>query len=633
MKRLVAFLLALTLMCCLGMPVYADETDETRGQTWFTATEVDTGIAEINFNTPMAGNLVYTIYYNAAAITSGKQELKGVTKVEVGLPVHRLAENEYTVTFAYYDNENEKIAEDTLNMTMGCNSPVLSTEELTGMEILANPIEQTKAILTPYAKVYSSSTLVGEPVAELKRHDIVQVNSISDGVAYITYMIQSGNGQLIVEDDVNTRYESSDDLVGKGYINANAFKLEDLSYESDIQREVVELTYARLGTKGVYSQARRYSSYYLDCAALACWAWHQVGIDTYNGAYTSCNGISSWALGKSGSDNVILWTAMEDYTSAQLSIAAIKAANDITGDIVFDGGIPEDQVLDYMESIDKTVWEDLQPGDIILFNYLESLTYNGISFGSHYVNQNGSGKGFDHAAVVVGFSSDGQGGKDKNVLTIIETASPSTEASENTKVSTISFSSSRAQQIKMVVRPTGCKRMDPSGITSSQYSGTYYADIGDLSAPVDGFGSATAFTNGCQFGYRVNPVGSGYAFHSGIDINGGNVPGVGYGSNVKAAADGEVIYVSNTCPHYMPGAPICNCGGTYGNYIIIQHNDSTKTLYAHLKPDITVSAGQKVKAGDVIGHVGTSGSSTGPHLHFEVRYNNTPTNPLLYIKK
>lgn len=168
---------------------------------------------------------------------------------------------------------------------------------------------------------------------------------------------------------------------------------------------------------------------------------------------------------------------------------------------------------------------------------------------------------------------------------------------------------------------------------SSQYTGTYYSDIGDLKAPLAGYvAGQTTFTNGCQFGYRSSPVGNGYEFHSGIDINGGNVPGVGYGSDVMAAGDGEVIFVSNTCPHYMPGAPVCSCGGTYGNYIIIQHNDKTKTLYAHLKPDIEVSAGQKVKAGDVIAHVGTSGSSTGPHLHFEVRYNDTPTNPVLYIK-
>ena len=109
-------------------------------------------------------------------------------------------------------------------------------------------------------------------------------------------MVQSGNGQLTVQDDVNTLYTSDDDLVGYGYVNANVFEAPELSYESDIQREVVELAYSRLGSKGVYSQARRYQDYYLDCAALCCWAWHQVGVNPYSGAYTSCGGISSWAL-------------------------------------------------------------------------------------------------------------------------------------------------------------------------------------------------------------------------------------------------------------------------------------------------------------------------------------------------
>lgn len=650
MKRFICFLLAFVLCVATGMPVYAteddaaspasesateanqDEDDEEEehdpGQTWFTAQESDTGIIDVTYNEPMAGKLVYTVYYDGEIVTTGDVELKGNTTAQVGLPVNRLPYKKYQVTVAYYNNDNRKIAEDTLAMTLGCDTPVLSSTNLSGGEIKANPIEQTKAIMVPYAKVFSNSTLTGTPVVELKRHDIVQVNSISNGIASIKYMVQSGNGQLTVQDDVNTLYTSDDDLVGYGYVNTNVFEAPELSYESDIQREVVELAYSRLGSKGVYSQARRYQDYYLDCAALCCWAWHQVGVNPYSGAYTSCGGISSWAFSQPSSNNVILWAATEDYTSALMAISEIKAAHDIEGSITFDGGQKEENVLNYMDNISRDVWESLEPGDIILFNWKEDLTYNGIDFGSYWVNDYGPHKGFDHAALVVGFSSDGEGGENKDVLTYIETANPD----ENTKVSSISFSAAQ-ETIRAIVRPTGCKRMDPSGIMSSQYTGTYYSDIGDLKAPLAGYvAGQTTFTNGCQFGYRSSPVGNGYEFHSGIDINGGNVPGVGYGSDVMAAGDGEVIFVSNTCPHYMPGAPICSCGGTYGNYIIIQHNDKTKTLYAHLKPDIEVSAGQKVKAGDVIAHVGTSGSSTGPHLHFEVRYNDTPTNPVLYIK-
>ncbi len=139
-----------------------------------------------------------------------------------------------------------------------------------------------------------------------------------------------------------------------------------------------------------------------------------------------------------------------------------------------------------------------------------------------------------------------------------------------------------------------------------------------------------------NYGYRKNPLGEGIKFHSGIDISGGNGPGT---VNVIAAKDGIVIYptagVSNDCPYSSSSS---NCGGGYGNYVIIQHSDGNYTLYAHLHENtITVVAGQSVEQGQVIAKMGSSGNSTGPHLHFEVRegqnaYKAT-VEPLNYISK
>ncbi|MBR3025988.1 MAG: M23 family metallopeptidase, partial [Oscillospiraceae bacterium] len=71
----------------------------------------------------------------------------------------------------------------------------------------------------------------------------------------------------------------------------------------------------------------------------------------------------------------------------------------------------------------------------------------------------------------------------------------------------------------------------------------------------------------------------------------------------------------------------CSCGGGYGNYIIIAHDDAVhSTVYAHLQA-VFVSTGQRVSKGQLIGLVGTTGSSTGPHLHFEVRTNNVKVDP------
>lgn len=121
-----------------------------------------------------------------------------------------------------------------------------------------------------------------------------------------------------------------------------------------------------------------------------------------------------------------------------------------------------------------------------------------------------------------------------------------------------------------------------------------------------------------HFGWRKDPFGSGENVpHNGTDIaNGGE--GV---INIIAAKDGIVVYPT-------PGKPTdcsssrskSSCGGGYGNYVIIQHSDGNYTLYAHMYENtITVTAGDQVEQGQVIGKIGSSGNSTGPHLHFEVR--------------
>ena len=115
--------------------------------------------------------------------------------------------------------------------------------------------------------------------------------------------------------------------------------------------------------------------------------------------------------------------------------------------------------------------------------------------------------------------------------------------------------------------------------------------------------------------------------HSGIDIGAGiNV------ENIIAVKDGKVTYPyenSNisigTCPN------VDNCSG-YGNYVIIEHNDGSSTLYGHMyENSITVRNGDIVKQGQVIGKSGSSGRSTGGHLHFEIRIGGSPVNPLDYV--
>ena len=116
------------------------------------------------------------------------------------------------------------------------------------------------------------------------------------------------------------------------------------------------------------------------------------------------------------------------------------------------------------------------------------------------------------------------------------------------------------------------------------------------------------------FGYRIHPIFKSRIFHSGIDIGGPN------GGAIKASNDGKVIYTG--------------WYGGYGKVVILDHGvidgKPITTLYAHMS-SIAVSNGQYVKKGQTVGREGSTGYSTGPHCHFEVRVNGKPTNPLNYI--
>ncbi|MCD6363613.1 MAG: peptidoglycan DD-metalloendopeptidase family protein [Synergistetes bacterium] len=114
------------------------------------------------------------------------------------------------------------------------------------------------------------------------------------------------------------------------------------------------------------------------------------------------------------------------------------------------------------------------------------------------------------------------------------------------------------------------------------------------------------------FGYRIHPIFKTKRFHAGIDI------AAPTGTAVKAAASGEVLYAG-----WLRG---------YGKVIIILHRGGMATVYAHLR-DIVVREGQRVAQGEIIGSVGSTGWSTGPHLYFEVRIDGRAVNPLKYLPR
>ncbi len=136
----------------------------------------------------------------------------------------------------------------------------------------------------------------------------------------------------------------------------------------------------------------------------------------------------------------------------------------------------------------------------------------------------------------------------------------------------------------------------------------------------------------------VNRISSYYGWrwgrsHNGIDIANGNC----WGDKIVAIADGVVTTYSNNCRHNYGKKPARTCcGNGYGNYITINHGTKNgKTYvayYAHMS-SVSVSLGSKVKKGQIIGYVGSTGRSTGAHLHFGIAVNGSWVNPMNFYKK
>lgn len=115
-----------------------------------------------------------------------------------------------------------------------------------------------------------------------------------------------------------------------------------------------------------------------------------------------------------------------------------------------------------------------------------------------------------------------------------------------------------------------------------------------------------------RFGPRVHPVSGARHNHSGVDF------AAPAGTPVRAAAAGTVTFAGQR--------------GGYGNLVVVRHGDGTETWYAHQR-DLGVRAGERVEVGAVLGTVGSTGRSTGPHLHLEVRRDGVPVDPLPLLGK
>ncbi len=115
------------------------------------------------------------------------------------------------------------------------------------------------------------------------------------------------------------------------------------------------------------------------------------------------------------------------------------------------------------------------------------------------------------------------------------------------------------------------------------------------------------------FGHRIDPINGHLAFHAGLDLTGPH----GIGSKIFATANGTVISAGPN--------------GAYGNAVDIDHGFGITTRYGHMSA-IAAKVGQQIHRGDLVGYEGSTGRSTGPHLHYEVRYHDHPMNPVKFLE-
>ena len=186
------------------------------------------------------------------------------------------------------------------------------------------------------------------------------------------------------------------------------------------------------------------------------------------------------------------------------------------------------------------------------------------------------------------------------------------EAIQNQKAELVAENRANAKRLRALAEA----EEEESARIASELYGTgsgYFAGV--MAWPVPGFYRITS-----PFGYRVHPILGSKELHTGIDVGRNLEPEQAIdGATVVAAGDGTVIHSGYR--------------GGYGNTIIIDHGNGVASLYAHMRSgSLMVGVGQQVARGQSIGRVGSTGMSTGPHMHFETRVNGTPVDPMQYLK-
>jgi len=212
----------------------------------------------------------------------------------------------------------------------------------------------------------------------------------------------------------------------------------------------------------------------------------------------------------------------------------------------------------------------------------------------------------------------------KSKLPAAEAAALTDATNKSSAQGYIASIQSKLQKINDYLKKRGLKGFSTKDVGGDNASGNNLSDnekyslydeyvgrlLNSMAFTPMGYPRLSSITSG--FGYRSNPFDSDASaeLHPGVDFRGA------MGDPVRVTADGKVVFTGRK--------------SGYGNCIIVQHKNDFQTLYGHLS-HINVEDGQQVKTGEVIGKVGATGRTTGPHLHYEVRKNGQPVNPVKFL--
>lgn len=220
----------------------------------------------------------------------------------------------------------------------------------------------------------------------------------------------------------------------------------------------------------------------------------------------------------------------------------------------------------------------------------------------------------DAAQSAAGGSSSAVSSKSSDIYIITSNSSKNTVTSQNyedesTPVSSVTSSEDESSYYEPEV---SSEQEVSSQASSSQNESPVVVSSGYV-WPVPGHYTLSSVWNEDRTTYN----------HGAIDISDGSI----MNAEVVAAESGTVVLSNSDCVHNYGKDGSCGCGGGYGNYIMIDHGDGKATLYAHMT-SLTVTSGDYVQKGQVVGYVGSTGWSTGPHLHFETRLYGEKYNPM-----